>query len=163
NKRRLDGVRIGVVREYMDKALFTEADGETIDIVNKAIDDLRKLGATIVDPGEHGALCQTQVDRVVPEGRNQLFIQANPATFRVDADGEPASDHITTLLNMYFKLIPVPHTSTGQPSLRNLGGGGNDTGDARYFTNLYLQDRGDTEIRTLTDLYTKANFWDDPA
>jgi len=35
--------------------------------------------------------------------------------------------------------------------------------DTRYFTNLYLQDRGDTEVRTLTDLYTKANFWSDPA
>jgi Asp-tRNA(Asn)/Glu-tRNA(Gln) amidotransferase A subunit family amidase len=63
---------------------------------------------------------------------------------------------------MFFGA-PVPHTATGQPSLRNLGGGGNDTGDSKYFTNLYLQDRGDYEIQTLTDLYTKANFWDDPA
>jgi Asp-tRNA(Asn)/Glu-tRNA(Gln) amidotransferase A subunit family amidase len=163
SRRRLDGVRIGVVREYMDKALFTEADGETIDIVNQAVSDLRKLGATIVDPGEHGALCQTQVDRVVPEWRNQLFIQAFPAVFPVDDEGAPIADHIATLLDMFFRITPVPHTATGQPSLRNLGGGGNDKGDSRYFTNLYLKDRGDSEIRTLTDLYTKANFWDDPA
>jgi amidase len=162
-RRRLDGVRIGVVREYMDKALFAEADVETIDIVDKAIGVLRKLGATIVDPGEHGALCQAQVDRVVPQWRNQLFIRQFPASFPVDAAGAPTADHIATLLDMYFKVVPVPHTATGQPSLRNFGGGGSDTGDGKYHTNLYLQDRGDAEIRTLTDLYTKANFWQDPA
>jgi len=159
----LEGVRIGVVREYMDKALFTDADVETIDIVNRAIDDLRALGATIVDPGEHGALCQAQVDRVVPEWRNQLFISAFPDAFPVDATGAPTADHIPLLLDLYYGKTPVPHTATGQPSLRNLGGGGNDTGDAKYFTNLYLRDRGDAEIQTLTDLYTKANFWSDPA
>jgi amidase len=162
-RKRLDGVRIGVVREYMDKALFTEADVETIDIVNSAIEDLRKLGATIVDPGEHGALCQRQVDRVVPEWRNQLFIRQFPDAFPVDAAGAPTADHIATLIDMYFGKIPVPHTATGQPSLRNLGGGGSDTGDTRFFMNLYLRERGDTEMQTLTDLYTKANFWDDPA
>lgn len=162
-RKRLDGVRIGVVREYMDKALFTVADNETIDIVNAAITDLRRLGATIVDPGEHGALCQKQVDRVVPTWRNQLFIRSFPQVFPVDEAGLPAGDHIATLLDMFFGVTPVPHTATGQPSLRNLGGGGSDTGDTRYFTNLYLQDRGDAEIQTLTDLYAKANFWDDPA
>jgi Asp-tRNA(Asn)/Glu-tRNA(Gln) amidotransferase A subunit family amidase len=137
NKKRLDGVRIGVVREYMDKDLFTVADSETIDIVDKAIDDLRDLGATIVDPGEHGALCQTQVDRINPEWRNQLFIRAFPDSFPMDANFAPTADHIPILLDMYFGKTPVPHTSTGSPSLRNLGAGGNDVGDAKYFTNLY--------------------------
>jgi Asp-tRNA(Asn)/Glu-tRNA(Gln) amidotransferase A subunit family amidase len=163
NRKRLDGVRIGVVREYMDKALFTEADVETIDIVGKAIDDLRSLGATIVDPGEHGALCQKQVDRVVPEWRNQLFIRQFPDVFPVDETGAPTADHIPTLLNMFFGVTPIPHTETGQPSLRNLGSGGSDTGDTKYFTNLYLQQRGDSSIRTLSDILVKSNFWEDPA
>ena len=162
-RTRLDGVRIGVVREYMDKALFTDADAETIDLVNAAIAKLRALGATVIDPGEHGALCQAQVDRVVPQWRNQLFVRQFPQVFPFDSAGEPASDHIATLLDMLFKVVPVPHTATGQPSLRNLGGGGSDTGDGKYHTNLYLQDRGDSAIQTLTDLYTKANFWTDPA
>ncbi len=34
--RRLDGVRIGVVREYMAKKLFSRADEESIDIVERA-------------------------------------------------------------------------------------------------------------------------------
>src|SRR6201999_4175941 len=108
---RLDGVRIGVVREYMDKALFTVADVETIDLVNRAIATLSSLGATIVDPGEHGALCQKQVDRVVPEWRNQLFIKQFPDVFPVDSTGAPTADHITPLLGMYFGGTPVPHTS----------------------------------------------------
>jgi amidase len=45
--QRLDGVRIGVIREYMARELFSKADEESIDIVEHAIDDLRKLGATI--------------------------------------------------------------------------------------------------------------------
>src|ERR1700722_199327 len=49
--QRLDGVRIGVVREFMDKRLFSKGDEENIDIVDRAIGDLRSLGATIVDPG----------------------------------------------------------------------------------------------------------------
>jgi amidase len=163
HRTRLDGVRIGVVREYMDKSLFTVADDETIDIVDKAIDDLKQLGATIVDPGEHGALCQKEVDRIVPEWRDSLYIQMFPNIFPVSSTGAPTADHITTLLDMYFGNTPVAHTSTGSPSLRNLGAGGNDVGDTRYFTNLYLQDRGDSQIATLTDLYTKANFWNDPA
>src|SRR5215475_1490828 len=50
----LKGIRIGVLREYMNKRLFTQADHETIDIVDRAIGDLRKLGVTIVDLGPEG-------------------------------------------------------------------------------------------------------------
>ncbi|HEY3044864.1 MAG TPA: amidase, partial [Vicinamibacterales bacterium] len=55
---RLDGLRVGVIREYMNKKLFSKADEESIDIVDRAVGDLRKLGATIVDPGPEGALFQ---------------------------------------------------------------------------------------------------------
>lgn len=47
----LRGLRIGVVREYMNKTLFTKEDEQTIDLVSAAAADLGKLGATIVDPG----------------------------------------------------------------------------------------------------------------
>jgi len=33
------------------KKLFAKADEESIDIIERAIHDLRKLGVTIVDPG----------------------------------------------------------------------------------------------------------------
>jgi len=60
--QRLDGVRIGVIREYMSKKLFGRADEESIDIVDRAIADLRKLGATIVDQGPAGALFQVCIN-----------------------------------------------------------------------------------------------------
>jgi len=54
--RRLDGVRIGVIREYMNRDAYTQADAQSLDLAERAIDDVRKLGATIVDPGRGGAL-----------------------------------------------------------------------------------------------------------
>jgi len=47
----LKGMRIGVVREYMDKALFNESRRGIDHVVDKAIDKLRELGATIIRPG----------------------------------------------------------------------------------------------------------------
>ena len=65
--RRLDGLRIGVVRESMSKKLFAKADEQSIDLVERAINDLRKLGATIVDPGPDGELFQGCIARSAPE------------------------------------------------------------------------------------------------
>src|ERR1043166_5531636 len=81
HERSLKGMRIGVVREYMDKALFTKADEENIDLVNKAIEDLRKLGATIVDPGEHGALFTDYIKKYYPVLMDTTYAKANPALF----------------------------------------------------------------------------------
>src|SRR5262249_54648468 len=63
NERTLNGMRVGVIREHMDKKAFNEADAESIDITERAIGDLRRLGATIVDPGQGGALFQSCVDK----------------------------------------------------------------------------------------------------
>ena len=163
NKTRLDGYRIGVIREYMDKSLFTIADAESIDLVDAAIDRMRELGATIVDPGPHGALFQSCVDRFVPKWQNQQFLNQFPSVFPKDAAGAPVGDHITTLLNMFFDPSLTPHTATGRPSIRNIGGSGStDTGDGRYNFNAYIRERGDANIHSLTDLVEKANFWTDP-
>jgi Asp-tRNA(Asn)/Glu-tRNA(Gln) amidotransferase A subunit family amidase len=56
--RRLDGVRIGIIREYMNRDAYTKADEQSLDLAEGAIEDLRKLGATIVDPGRGGAFFQ---------------------------------------------------------------------------------------------------------
>jgi Asp-tRNA(Asn)/Glu-tRNA(Gln) amidotransferase A subunit family amidase len=152
---RLDGVRIGVVREYMDKNLFTPADAETIDIIDRAIEDLRALGATIVDPGPRGALFQKAVDKYGPVWRSQLFIGQFRSVF------PDSTDHITRLVDMYVDPAQAPHDSLGRPNMRNLGPGGADTGGARYNMNVYLRERGDANIRSMTDLAAKANFWED--
>ncbi len=161
-KKRLDGYRIGVVREYMDKDLFTIADAETIDIVDRAIGELRGLGATIVDPGAGGALFQDCVDQYTPKWQNQQFIPQFPEQFPRPA-GAPTTDEISTLLDMFFNPNLVPHTSQGRPSIRSLGGSGSgDTGDGRYNFNAYIRERGDAAIGSLTDLIDKANHWTDP-
>src|SRR4030088_2060705 len=45
NATRLDGIRIGVIREYMDRKLFNQADTESIDAAERAIVDLQRPGA----------------------------------------------------------------------------------------------------------------------
>src|SRR5262249_26096325 len=150
-------MRIGVLREYMDKDLFTIADAESIDIIDHAVQDLASLGATIVDPGPHGALFQSCVDKYAPVWRNKLFIADFPSVFPLDAGGSPTADHITTLLDMFFDTSLVPHTATGAPSIRSLGGSAGDVGDTRYNLNAYVRERGDTAIKSTTDLINKAN------
>jgi len=99
----------------------------------------------------------------VPKWQNQQFMNQFPAVFPKDAAGAPVGDHITTLLDMFFNPNLVPHTATGRPSIRNIGGSGStDTGDGRYNFNAYIRERGDANIRSLTDLVEKANFWTDP-
>ena len=164
-RKRLDGYRIGVIREYMDKDLFTVADSETIDIIDRAVGDLRRLGATIVDPGPHGALFQSCVDKYVPKWQNQQHIAAFPSVFGVDDSGEPAGDHIDALLDMFFDPSLVPRDDNGAPSIRGFGGesdAAGDAGDARYNYEAYIRERGDADIKSLTDLIENANFWEDP-
>ncbi len=56
SKPTLRGVRIGVVREYMQKSAFTRADHENIDVVDRDLAALSGAGAVLVDPGPDGAL-----------------------------------------------------------------------------------------------------------
>ena len=154
--RRLNGYRIGVIREYMNKALFTIADSESIDLIDRAVGDLRRLGATIVDPGPTGALLQSCVDRFAPKWLNQQFTPQWPALF-------PAGgDHNTTLLDMFFRPELVPHTAAGRPSIRNVGGTGSDAGDGRYNFNAYIRERGDASIRVVDRLDQQGELLDRP-
>src|SRR5881409_3270064 len=156
NERTLKGLRIGVIREHMDKKLFTEADVESIDIVERAVSDLRRLGATIIDPGAGGALFQSCVDKYAPIYRNRNFIKQFPNIFPVDAEGKPASDRIAQLVDMFFNPSLVPAGA----SIRNMGPAPN-FGQAKYMLTRYLKERGDANIRTIRDLIDKSNFYRD--
>ncbi|MGP0070968.1 MAG: amidase [Bryobacteraceae bacterium] len=156
-EQRLDGVRIGVIREYMARELFSKADEESIDIIEHAIDDLRKLGATIVDPGPKGALFQGCISRYAPELMNSAFTRQYQELFPIDAAGQPQSDHIATLLDLHADAARVPQAV----SLRSLNGLG-VPGEDKYMLNKYLQERGDANIKTNADLIAKARFYEDP-
>ncbi|MEO6569845.1 MAG: amidase [Opitutaceae bacterium] len=151
----LKGMRIGVVREYMDKAEFTKADEQSIDLVDKAIEDLRKLGATIVEPGPEG-LFTPYIRHYNPMVHNSSWTKLFPELFPVDAEGKPTSDHIGTLVSLTMDPTKVP----GKVTLRDFGAA-QAVGESKYGYNLYLKQRGDSNIQTLDDLITKANFFND--
>jgi Asp-tRNA(Asn)/Glu-tRNA(Gln) amidotransferase A subunit family amidase len=157
NARSLQGVRIGVIREYMSKKLFSKADEESIDIVEHAINDLRKLGATVVDPGPEGALFQSCISRRAPELLNSAFTRQYRDVFPADADGRPQADQIAALLQMHADPSRVPQ-SLSLRTLNSLAA----LGEGKYMINRYLEERGDANIKSNADLIAKSKFYDDP-
>jgi Asp-tRNA(Asn)/Glu-tRNA(Gln) amidotransferase A subunit family amidase len=158
NTRRLDGVRIGVVREYMRRSLLTMADQESIALVERAIADLRSLGAVIVDPGAESELFTPCITRYAPELLNSAFARQYPQLFPTDASAA-GGDHIAALLQLQQDPSRVPPQFT----LRTLNGGGiGPAGEGKYMINRYLRERGDANIKSNADLITKARFYQDP-
>jgi Asp-tRNA(Asn)/Glu-tRNA(Gln) amidotransferase A subunit family amidase len=156
NERTLNGMRIGVIREHMDKKLLNEADYASIDLTELAIGDLRRLGAAIVDPGTGGALFQSCIDKYVPLYRNRVFTEQFPNLFPVDSNGKPSTDHISVLVDMSFDPSRVPAGST----IRNLGRASND-GLTKYMLSRYLRERGDANIKSIRDLIDKSKYYRD--
>ena len=154
---RLEGLRIGVVREYMDKEAFTEEDEETIDLVSAAVTELEVLGATLVDPGSGGALFDQCVRRWSPQLRDRQFTAEYPDRFPFEADGTPYGNHIATLIELAADLDLVAE----EIDFRTLGNPPSP-GQGRYWLDRYLSERGDANIRSTSDLLEKANFYDDP-
>ena len=150
---RLDGVRIGVLREYMRPSLLGKADEEGIAIVNRAIERLRTLGAAIVDPGAEGELFTSCITRYAPELLNASFARQNADLF------PSGTDQIAALLELHADPSRVPTTL----SLRTLNAGGfGPAGEGKYMINRYLRERGDANIKSNADLITKARFYKDP-
>jgi len=147
SEKRLDGIRIGVIREYMDRSLFNEADTESIDATERAIAELQKLGATIVDPGPGGALLQKYIDKYAPSVLNKLFIARFPEAFPLDAHGKPSADHIASLVDMYLN----PSLTPAGVNIRSFGQS-QSIGESRFMLELYLRERGDASIKTVKDL-----------
>jgi Asp-tRNA(Asn)/Glu-tRNA(Gln) amidotransferase A subunit family amidase len=156
--RTLSGLRIGVVREYLNRKLLARADEESVNLVERAIGTLRKLGAAVVDPGAEGALFQTCIARSAPELLSVVFAGQYRQLFPTDASGKPQGDQIGTFVELRADPSRVPAGLT----LRTLGGGFGEPGEDKYQMNRYLRERGDANIRTNADLITKATFYDDP-
>jgi Asp-tRNA(Asn)/Glu-tRNA(Gln) amidotransferase A subunit family amidase len=156
SERTLNGMRIGVIREHMDKQAFNEADVAAIELTERAIGDLRQLGATIVDPGAGGALLQSCIDKYVPLYRNRVFIEQYPNAFPADSSGKPASDRIARLVDMFYDPSLVPAGST----IRNIASASN-AGLTKYLLTRYLRERGDANIKSIRDLIDKSNFYRD--
>ncbi len=158
NARTLNGLRIGVVREYLNRKLLAQADAESVDLVERAIAVLKTLGATVVDPGPEGALFQECITRAAPELLSSAFTRQYRTLFPMNASGEPEGDQIATLVDLHANPSRVPDGLT----LRSLGGGFGVTGEDKYMINRYLRERGDPNIKTNADLIAKGTFYDDP-
>jgi amidase len=156
NEQTLNGMRIGVIREHMDKKLFNEADVASIDLAERAISDLRRLGAAIVDPGTGGALFQSCIDKYAPLYRNRVFIEQYANLFPVDSNGKPSTDRVSQLVDLFFDPSRVPAGFT----IRNIAGASN-AGMSKYMVTRYLKERGDANIKSLRDLIDKSNFYRD--
>ena len=155
--RRLDGVRIGVLREYMRRSLLTMADEESVALIERALVDLRSLGADIVDPGAEGELFTHCIARYAPELLNSAFARQFPQLFPSAAPAAGGAD-ISALLDLQQDPSRVPQ----ELSLRTLNGGGlGAAGEGKYMLNRYLRERGDANIKSNADLIAKARFYDD--
>ncbi len=156
---RLDGVRIGVLREYMRRSLLTKADEESIALIERALVDLKALGATIVDPGAEGELFTSCIARHAPELLNSAFARQFPKLFPSESSAATGAD-ISTLLD----LREDPSRVQSLLSLRTLNAGGFEApGEGKYMLNRYLRERGDANIRSNADLIAKARFYQDPS
>ncbi|HVG72925.1 MAG TPA: amidase [Vicinamibacterales bacterium] len=143
----LEGIRIGVVREYMDVRLFTKRDEAVIGVVDRAVTDLRRTGATIVDPGAGGALFTTCFQKYVPQAFGKLFTALHPELFPVDAAGRPTADHLAKLVELTQHPERVPLSI----SIRQLPGA-QAIGDSPYWRELYVRGRNDAALKSAADV-----------
>lgn len=153
----LKGVRIGVVREYMDKTVFAGPEYQSnIALTEQAINDLKKLGATIVEPPAEG-LFTAAIKRFYPMLINTRWTSTHPELFAMDDKGKPAKDHTSLLIEMRLNPARMPDHFT----LRDIKPAAIE-GESRYGFNLYLAERGDANIKTIDDLIAKSKFFVDP-
>lgn len=135
----------------MDRKLFTAADEQSIALTEKAVDDLRRLGAIILDPGEGGSVFQPYLDRYLPRGDNALYVKQFPERFPIDAAGAPTADHVAA-------LVALDRAPVSGPTLRDFGPSATE-GESKYWLNRYLALRGDPRIRSIDDLIEHSRLF----
>ena len=147
NKKSLAGKRLGVVREFMVEA--TLADRDSIRVANEAIAEMKKLGATIVDPVNVQAVIADLVPYLEPSILTQSFPASTPS------GAKPIDQAV--LIAADPKLLP------GGPrgvNLRMLAAQRRGE-EARYALNRYLRERGDAKFKTVEDMFATPTFLGD--
>jgi amidase len=152
----LHGLRIGVVREYMDRRYFSVADHQNIERVEEALDVLASLGAAIVDPGAGSdGLFTPCLRELWPVLMNKAFAAApgGAASYVVPSDGEYTTDAL-------MRLAAGRPDERPELTLRDLGNFAS-AGEKRFMLTKYLRERGDAAVRDIGDLISKAQFFED--
>lgn len=140
----LRGKRLGVLRDLMIEASL--ADRDNIRVANAALADMKKAGATIVDP--------VNVDKAIAEVLPNLepgWLAKNfPAAF-------PQSDRpIDTIVSMALAHGLIPTGARGV-NLRMLAAQTRGH-EAHYAINRYLRERGDAKFKSLEDMLAMPLF-----
>ena len=141
----LDGLRIGVVREYMDKALFTETDEQTHRHRRaRALNDLRRRRRRRWSTPAPAARCSANASRATtPPLRTRCSFASTRSSFPSTKDGKPKADHVRSLVEMVERSALFPKDG---PTIRELAPA-QATGERKYTMNRYLAQRGDSSIK----------------
>ena len=134
----LKGVRLGVVREFMQR--INEADDESIAVISEAIAELRRLGATIVDPGPDGQLFATAMAEIVSTLDGASLVASFPDFF-------PKGGEIKKLIEISLGKSPMPPEATMRWYLGNgfpESEGSFASGQTPFVIDSYLMQRGDS-------------------
>lgn len=146
----LTGVRIGVVREFMQ--VHSKADEDAVRIATDALGDLAKAGATIIDPGsEGGALFRDAIAEIVPSLDTATLSAVYKELFATDM---PFIDRTVQISGNAAQLPPeltIRLLAEREPPV---------SGEVLYAMDRYLRDRGDANIKSVRDLLAQSTFFD---
>lgn len=144
NAKNLAGKRLGVLRDFMIEA--TLADRDSIRVANQALADMKKLGATLIDPVN----VQDAIAAIVPYYEPGVLPKYFPSVFTAEV---APIDHI---VNMAFDHSLVPSEARGV-NLRMLVAQ-RYSPEGKYALNRYLKDRGDAKFKTTADVLATPTF-----
>jgi amidase len=152
NGQSLKGIRIGVVRELMQP--FSKADEDSIRIVDRAIADLAKLGAVVIDPGPSGQLFKDAIEQIIPSLDAPMLTSTYKDLFPSD------TSNLATLVKLATNPSSLPADALFRLLIETEPSA---PGEAAFAMNRYLQQRGDRNIRNVNDLLEKAVFYKHPS
>jgi amidase len=144
NRKSLAGRRLGVVRDFMIEG--TIADRDSIRVADAALDEMKRLGATLVDPVDFGGAIADVMTAYEPSFFTQLFPAAIPA-------GTKPIDRMVTIASDP-KALPGGVRGV---NLRMIAGQARGN-EARFALDLYFRERGDAKFRSVEDLYATKSF-----
>ncbi|MBI4487637.1 MAG: amidase [Deltaproteobacteria bacterium] len=145
NKKSLAGKRLGVLRDLMIEV--TLADRDSIRVANEAIADMKRSGATIIDPVK----VQDTIAELVPYLEPSFLPKRFPSVFPT-----PPPDPIDHIVAMFFDRTLFPAGLRGA-NLRMIAAQRRGQ-EGKYTMNRYLRERGDPKFKSTADIFATPTF-----
>lgn len=145
NEKSLAGKRLGVLRDLMIEVSL--ADRDSIRVANEAIADMKKLGATIIDPVN----VQDTIAELVPYLEPSLLAKTFPSVFP-----QPPPEPIDHIVTMFFDHSLFPSGLRGA-NLRMIAAQRRGE-EGKYTMNRYLRARGDPKFKSTADMFATPTF-----